>query len=252
MLFRSYIAYHDHEWGVPCHDETTLFEMLNLEGAQAGLSWSTILKKREGYREAFAGFDPAKVARFTDRRIEKLLTNPAIVRHRQKIASTVTNAQAFLAVQKEFGSFDQYAWQFVGGKPKLNRRRSMADGEDANAIAAGNYPLALELLEKLLVFGESPIKLLGGVSFVFKPAGRAQELIATGVSVGEIYRFLRGWLGHETRVSGEITRSGDGIALTARIGGAGRTAQVATAFAPTLIPIGIAYNVAHNLSSLLV
>jgi DNA-3-methyladenine glycosylase I len=115
------LEYHDTEWGVPVHDERLFFELLTLEGAQAGLSWSTILKKRVGYRAAFADFDVAKVARFTPARIARLLVNPAIVRHRQKIESTVSNARAFLQVQKEFGSFDRYIWQFVGGKPQVNR-----------------------------------------------------------------------------------------------------------------------------------
>ena len=122
-----YQHYHDHEWGVPVHDEHTLFEFLTLEGAQAGLSWITILKKRENYREAFAGFDPVKVARFTPARIEKLLRNPGIVRNRLKVDSTVTNARAFLAVQKEFGSFARYIWGFVDGKPLINRFASMKD-----------------------------------------------------------------------------------------------------------------------------
>jgi len=115
------IEYHDTEWGVPVHDERLFFELLTLEGAQAGLSWSTILKKRLGYRAAFADFNVAKVARFTPARIARLLVNPAIVRHRQKIESTVSNARAFLRVQKEFGSFDHYIWQFVGGRPQVNR-----------------------------------------------------------------------------------------------------------------------------------
>lgn len=122
-----YTAYHDHEWGVPVHDDPTFFEFLILEGAQAGLSWSTILNKRHGYREAFAGFDPAKVARFDTRKIERLMTNAGIVRNRLKIASAVTNAGAFLALQREFGTFDRYVWVFVGGKPVLNRRRALAD-----------------------------------------------------------------------------------------------------------------------------
>ena len=117
------IAYHDEEWGVPVHDERVLFEFLILEGAQAGLSWSTILNKRENYREAFAGFDPKKVARFTAAKKKQLLKNEGIVRNRLKIDSAVTNAQAFLAVQKEFGSFDRYIWQFVGGKPVKNSRK---------------------------------------------------------------------------------------------------------------------------------
>jgi len=115
------IAYHDDEWGVPVHDDRKLFEFLVLEGAQAGLSWKTILDKRQGYREAFAGFDPAKVARFDRRRVEKLLRNPQIVRNRLKIESSVTNAAAFLAVQREFGSFDRYVWASVPFVPRINR-----------------------------------------------------------------------------------------------------------------------------------
>ena len=121
------IAYHDTEWGVPVHDDRVLFEFLTLEGAQAGLSWSTILKKREGYRAAFAGFDPGVVAQFGDADIERLVLDASIVRHRQKIASTITNARAFLAVQAERGSFDAYVWTFVGGSPLRNRRRSMRE-----------------------------------------------------------------------------------------------------------------------------
>jgi DNA-3-methyladenine glycosylase I len=117
--------YHDEEWGVPVHDDRRLFEFLTLEGAQAGLSWSTILKKRENYREAFAGFDPARVARFDARRRATLMKNPGIVRNRLKIESTVSNARAFLDVGKEFGSFDRYVWQFVGGSPIQNRRTSL-------------------------------------------------------------------------------------------------------------------------------
>jgi DNA-3-methyladenine glycosylase I len=115
------IPYHDEEWGVPVHDDRTLFEFLILEGAQAGLSWNTILNKRENYRKAFDGFDPEKVARFDQRRMEKLLANPGIVRNKLKISSAVDSAKAFLLVQKEFGSFDAYIWQFVGGKPLVNR-----------------------------------------------------------------------------------------------------------------------------------
>ncbi len=119
------IAYHDSEWGVPVHDDRKLFEFLTLEGAQAGLSWETILRKREAYREAFADFDPARVARFTPARVERLLQNPGIIRNRLKVASTITNAKAFLAVQREFGSFDIYVWGFVGEKPKVNNWRTL-------------------------------------------------------------------------------------------------------------------------------
>jgi len=118
------IAYHDREWGVPVHDDRLWFEFLILEGAQAGLSWDTILKKRANYRRAFARFDPRKVALFGRRERAALMKNPGIVPNRLKIDSTITNAGAFLAVQREFGSFDRYIWQFVGGKPKLNKWRS--------------------------------------------------------------------------------------------------------------------------------
>ena len=121
------IAYHDEEWGVPVHDDRLLFEFLILEGAQAGLSWSTILKKRQNYRRAFNNFDARKVARYDARRIKKLLGDPGIVRNRLKIKAAVQNAKAFLEVQKEFGSFDKYVWSFVGGKPKTNRRKGMKD-----------------------------------------------------------------------------------------------------------------------------
>jgi DNA-3-methyladenine glycosylase I len=117
-------AYHDTEWGVPVHDDRRFFEFLILEGAQAGLSWDTILKKRDNYRRAFAGFDPEKVARFGKRDVTRLMNDSGIVRNRLKIESSISNARAFLAVQKEFGSFDRYIWQFVGGKPVRNRRRN--------------------------------------------------------------------------------------------------------------------------------
>lgn len=121
------IRYHDEEWGVPVHDDRTLFEFLILEGAQAGLSWSTILKKREAYRKAFAGFDAARVARFDAKKTAALLTNPGIVRNRLKIAATVQNARAFLDVRHEFGSFDAYVWQFVEGQPIVNKPRSFKE-----------------------------------------------------------------------------------------------------------------------------
>lgn len=121
------VRYHDEEWGVPVHDDRLLFEFLILEGAQAGLSWSTILRKRDAYREAFAGFDVAKVARFDATRLARLLENPGIVRNRLKIASTVQNAKSFLEVQREFGSFDNYLWRFVDGRPIVNELRSTKD-----------------------------------------------------------------------------------------------------------------------------
>ena len=121
------IEYHDTEWGVPVHDDRTLFEFLTLEGAQAGLSWSTILKKRENYRRAFADWDPVRVARFTPARVKKLLEDPGIVRNRLKVESTVSNARAFMIVQKEFGTFDSYVWSFVDGRPRINARGSLSE-----------------------------------------------------------------------------------------------------------------------------
>jgi len=135
----AYIEYHDTEWGVPVTDDRTQFEFLVLEGAQAGLSWSTVLNKREGYRRAFADFDPQKVARFTKKRIEKLLEDPSIVRNRLKVESAVSNARAFLDVHEEFDGFSNYVWQFVGGKPKQNRFRRDADipatSEESDALS---------------------------------------------------------------------------------------------------------------------
>ena len=118
------LQYHDREWGVPVHDDHRHFEFLMLEGAQAGLSWSIVLKKREGYRHAFDGFDPQRVARYTERRIQELTLHPEIIRNRMKIAAAVRNAGAFLRIQEEFGSFDSYCWRFVDGRPILNRRKA--------------------------------------------------------------------------------------------------------------------------------
>jgi len=120
-------SYHDHEWGVEIHDDRTLFEFLVLEGAQAGLSWSTILRKREGYRRAFDNFDARKISQYSENTVSRLLTNSEIIRNRLKINATITNARAFLQVQKEFGSFDRYIWQFVNGKPTQNSWRKMTD-----------------------------------------------------------------------------------------------------------------------------
>jgi DNA-3-methyladenine glycosylase I len=148
-----YLRYHDEEWGRPQHDERRLFEMLILEGAQAGLSWSTILHKRAGYRRAFANFDPRKVARFDARRRAALRRDPRIVRNRLKIEATVSNARAFLAVQREFGSFDRYLWSFVGGKPLVNRPRP---GQLA-ARSALSDRLAKDLLKRGFRFVGSTI-----------------------------------------------------------------------------------------------
>lgn len=120
------IEYHDREWGVPVHDDRKHFEFLVLEGAQAGLSWTIVLNKREGYRRAFSEFDPTKVARYTGKHIQKLLLDPGIIRNRQKIEAAVRNAGAFLAIQEEFGSFDAYSWRFVGGQAKVNRWKVMS------------------------------------------------------------------------------------------------------------------------------
>lgn len=135
----AYIEYHDTEWGVPVTDECTQFEFLILEGAQAGLSWSTILNKRAGYRKCFADFNPEKVARFTQKRIDKILLDPGIVRNKLKVNSAVTNAQAFLKVQEEYDGFSNYIWDFVGGKPKQNRFKKDADipatSEESDAMS---------------------------------------------------------------------------------------------------------------------
>ncbi|CAN5380113.1 DNA-3-methyladenine glycosylase I [soil metagenome] len=122
-----YVAYHDEEWGVPLHDDRRLFELLTLEGAQAGLSWITILRKREHYRQAFDRFDPALVAQYDERKVAELLENPGIVRNRLKVSSTVENARSYLQVQREFGSFDRYVWRFVDGQPQVNAWTTVAE-----------------------------------------------------------------------------------------------------------------------------
>jgi DNA-3-methyladenine glycosylase I len=131
----AYVRYHDEEWGVPVHDDRVLFEFLVLEGAQAGLSWSTILTKRANYRRLFADFDAARVARFTPARVERLLADPGIVRNRLKVEGTVRNARAFLAVQQEFGSFDAYVWQFVDGRPLQSRWRTLREVPARTALS---------------------------------------------------------------------------------------------------------------------
>ena len=122
-----YVKYHDEEWGVPVHDDNKHFEMIILDGAQAGLSWLTVLRKRENYRKAFDKFNPKKVAKYDEKKIEVLLNNPGIIRNKLKVRSAITNAQVFLKVQKEFGSFDEYIWQFVGGKPIVNKWKSLKE-----------------------------------------------------------------------------------------------------------------------------
>ncbi|BDV43960.1 DNA-3-methyladenine glycosylase [Geotalea uraniireducens] len=149
-----YRTYHDTEWGVPQHDDRSLFEFLLLEGAQAGLSWSTILRKRDGYRRAFAGFDPALVARFDDRRLAELATEPAIVRNRLKIAAARQNARAFLAVQEEFGSFAAWLWRFVDGRPRQNDWRTLAE---VPATSRESDTLSKELKKRGFTFVGSTI-----------------------------------------------------------------------------------------------
>ena len=148
------ILYHDEEWGVPVHDDRTLFEFLILEGAQAGLSWNTILGKRAHYRDVFDHFDPKRVARYDSRKVKQLLADPGIVRNRLKIAAAIRNAAAFLAVQKEFGSFDAYLWRFVGGKPKQNFWRSI---KDVPARTQESDALSEDLLERGFKFVGSTI-----------------------------------------------------------------------------------------------
>jgi DNA-3-methyladenine glycosylase I len=149
-----YVAYHDQEWGVPVHDDRLMFEFLILEGAQAGLSWATILKKRENYRAAFDNFDPILVARYDDNKMAELLGNPGIVRNRLKIASAIQNAGAFLAIQDEFGSFDAYIWRFVGGEPKRNAWESLAE---IPAKTAESDALSKDLVRRGLKFVGSTI-----------------------------------------------------------------------------------------------
>jgi DNA-3-methyladenine glycosylase I len=148
------IAYHDEEWGVPLHDDRALFELLILEGAQAGLSWSTILAKRENYRRAFDHFDAKKIARYDDKKIAALLADAGIVRNRLKIAATIANAKAFLAVQREFGSFDDYLWSFVGGRPIVNHRRS---SQEVPARTRESDALSKDLLARGFKFVGSTI-----------------------------------------------------------------------------------------------
>jgi DNA-3-methyladenine glycosylase I len=148
------IRYHDTEWGVPQHDDRVLFEFLILEGAQAGLSWSTILKKRENYRAAFDQFDAGRIARYGARKVAQLLADPGIVRNKLKVAATIRNAQAFLAVQKEFGSFDAYLWQFVGGKPRQNAWKSL---KEVPARTAESDAMSKDLLKRGFKFVGSTI-----------------------------------------------------------------------------------------------
>jgi DNA-3-methyladenine glycosylase I len=148
------VCYHDEEWGVPVHDDRTWFEFLILEGAQAGLSWDTILKKRPHYQKVYDGFDPAKVARYDARKVKALLGDAGIVRNRLKVAASIQNAKSFLAVQKEFGSFDDYIWQFTGGKPLVNKRR---DFGEVSARTAESDAMSKDLLRRGFKFVGSTI-----------------------------------------------------------------------------------------------
>lgn len=146
------IAYHDREWGVPVHDDRKLFEFLILEGAQAGLSWEIILRKRAGYRAAFSGFDPTKVAKYDERKVAQLLGDPGIIRNHLKIKAAIQNAQAFLAVKKEFGSFDSYIWRFIDGVPKDRKR-----GEDIRAVSEESDAMSKDLRKRGFKFVGSTI-----------------------------------------------------------------------------------------------
>ena len=173
-----YVDYHDHEWGVPVHDDVRHFEMLILEGAQAGLSWETILRKRDNYRAAFAGFDPAKVAKFTPARIEKLLLDEGLVRNRLKIESAVGNAKAFLAVQKESGSFDAYVWSFVGNQPIDGRRSGRSD---VPAKTAESDALSKDLRRRGFKFAGSTI-----VYAYMQAVGLANDHLTTCFRYGQV------------------------------------------------------------------
>jgi len=154
LKFDQYIKYHDEEWGKPVHQDKVHFEFLILEGAQAGLSWSMILKKREGYRKAFADFDPVKVARFTPARVEKMLLDPGIVRNRLKVNAAVNNAKRFLEVQKEFGTFDKYIWSFVQGKPMINRWKDL---KEVPATSKESDALSKDLIKRGFKFVGSTV-----------------------------------------------------------------------------------------------
>lgn len=152
--FEQYIGYHDEEWGVPVHDDRVHFEFLILEGAQAGLSWSTVLKKREGYRRLFAEFDPAQVAHFTEARLGKILQDPGIIRNRLKVYAAANNAKRFLEIQKEYGSFDRYIWSFVGGRPIINRWKTLGQ---IPATTAESDALSKDLIKRGFKFVGSTV-----------------------------------------------------------------------------------------------
>lgn len=176
----AYIDYHDREWGVPVHDDRKLFEFIILEGAQAGLSWLTILKRREGYRKAFAGFDVNKVASFTPEKIEELLQDKAIIRNRLKVNAAVTNAQSFIEIQEEFGSFDHYSWRFVDGRPTVNRFNTM---DEVPATSKASDAFAKDLKQRGFKFVGSTIiyahmQAVGMVNDHLTSCFRYQEVMA--------------------------------------------------------------------------
>lgn len=180
----QYIAYHDEEWGAPLHDDTALFELLILEGAQAGLSWHTILKKRENYRVAFDHFDAEKMARYGDRKVAELLANPGIVRNRLKIAAAIGNAKAFLAVKKEFGTFDKYIWQFVQHRPLQNDRKS---SQEVPARTAESDAMSKDLLKRGFKFVGSTI------CYAYMQAtGMVNDHLTTCYRHAEVKRLVKG------------------------------------------------------------
>ncbi len=173
------VKYHDSEWGVPVHDDRKHFEFLVLEGAQAGLSWSTVLRKREGYRKAFSEFDPSQVARYTPKRIQKLLLVPAIIRNRLKIEAAVRNARAFLAVQDEFGSFDAYCWRFVNGQPKVNcwktRRQVPATSVESDALSKDLKGRGFRFVGSTIIYAH--MQAVGMVNDHLRDCFRYEELL---------------------------------------------------------------------------
>jgi DNA-3-methyladenine glycosylase I len=176
-----YVKYHDEEWGVPVHDDTKLFEFLVLESAQAGLSWLTILKRRAGYEKAFCNFDVEKVARLSQKKMDALMLNPEIIRNRLKIAATVTNAQAFIRVQEEFGSFNDYSWRFVDGKPRVNRPKSIKEilptSEQSDAFSKDLKQRGFKFVGSTIVYAH--MQATGMVNDHIRSCFRSKEISGT-------------------------------------------------------------------------
>ncbi|TGN18049.1 DNA-3-methyladenine glycosylase I [Leptospira idonii] len=183
LKFEDYIRYHDEEWGVPVHNDRTHFEFLVLEGAQAGLSWATILKKREGYRKAFADFDPEKVAKFTEKKLEKILLDPGIVRNRLKVYAAANNAKRFLEIQKEFGTFDRYIWSFVKGKPIINKRKTLKDipatTEESDALSKDLIRRGFKFVGSTVIYAH--MQACGLVNDHLEECFRYKETVKMGV-----------------------------------------------------------------------